>query len=194
MVWVKLDDKLHSNAKILDVGYEGAGLYALGLSYCGDHLTDGHIPDSWAKQHPKRLRDKLVKARLWQRTKTGYYVPDFTELNPTRAEIEAKRARQREGGRKGANTRWTQPSGENRSTHGLTHRYTHVESHGPDPTPKNNVEEDQHQPSREPPPRVCPICGVKERPGRPTDEHLTNVHWLEGKDLEKALEAATRAA
>ena len=41
MTWVKLDDGFYDNPKIVAVGFDGAGLYAMCLAYCGRHMTDG---------------------------------------------------------------------------------------------------------------------------------------------------------
>jgi hypothetical protein len=91
MVWVKLDDKFYSDPKILEVGLAGAGLYAMGLSYCGAHLTDGFIPDSWARSHDRRLRTKLVHGGLWKSVPGGYEVSGFTKFNPSRANVLSRR-------------------------------------------------------------------------------------------------------
>ena len=91
MVWVKLDDKFYSDPKILEVGLAGAGLYAMGLSYCGAHLTDGFIPDSWANRQDPRSRRKLVAKSLWKPVTGGYEVPGFTKFNPSRENVLKRR-------------------------------------------------------------------------------------------------------
>jgi hypothetical protein len=197
MVWVKLDDKFHSNAKVLDVGYAGAGLYALSLSYCGDQMTDGVVPASWAKQHPLKLRDQLVKAGLWEKTETGYEIPDFTELNPTRAELAAKREKQRDGGRRGALNRWkkepeapseiAQPIGDpmGEPTDKLI---------APNPNPNPKPKEPSAPRSKPRAPFKCQgnpeACGIDKQDEAAMRSHLEDVHWLEGE----ALEAAVRSA
>ena len=192
MPWVKLDDKYHSNPKVLNAGLAGAGLNSLSLSYCGDHMTDGFIPSAWAAPHPKTVRDKLVKVGLWKKVRGGYQIPDFTQLNPTKAEIEAKRAAQRAGGRLGAAKRWgDEPrttSANGKSTDRSTHRATHDESNSPDPTPKDKdlegdktTEPQTAAESREP---QCPLtdCGLTFPTWHRVREHLANVHWIEGDD------------
>jgi hypothetical protein len=107
MPWVLLDDGFHSNPKVLEVGNAGAGLYARALSYCGDHLTDGYVPMSWARTvAAPKLREQLVTAGLWAEDNGGYQIKDYLEVNPSRAEVEEMRAKKAEAGRKGAKKRW----------------------------------------------------------------------------------------
>lgn len=131
MSYVLLDDKFHSNEKTLEVGNAGAGLYSRALSYCGDHLTDGFVPLSWAREAgtPKLCRS-LTDAGLWVEVqpgaefhyvtddesytvsikKRGFFIPDFLSLNPSAQSVKARReelsAKRAEAGRKGAMKRW----------------------------------------------------------------------------------------
>lgn len=110
MPWVLLDDGFHSNPKVLAVGNAGAGLYARALSYCGDHLTDGYVPMSWARTAATaNLRQHLVDAGLWAEENGGYRIDDYLEVNPSRAEVEERRKKKAEAGRKGAEKRWQMP-------------------------------------------------------------------------------------
>jgi len=180
MVWVKLDDKFHSNEKVLDAGHAAAGLYAMSLSYCGDHLTDGRVPDAWANQHPKTLRDKLVKNALWKKVKGGYLIPDFNELNPTKAAVETKRSKQRAGGLKGAANRWKpdrviaqpkgQPMGSPKPKPNAPTRSTRSLDQVLVPTAEEKTPE-----------YVCPRpwCALVFQTARRLDEHIENVHWNE---------------
>lgn len=50
--WIKLDDGLHSHPKIIEawsIDRAGVGLHLRALSYA-DHLTDGHIRESWVAE------------------------------------------------------------------------------------------------------------------------------------------------
>jgi hypothetical protein len=51
MAWARLDDKFHSDPKILAAGNAAVGLYARSIAYCADHLTDGVVERTWAKQN-----------------------------------------------------------------------------------------------------------------------------------------------
>lgn len=107
MSWVFLDDKFHSNRKILRVGNAGAGVYARSLSYCGDHLTDGFVDEAWVRQAcSTSVRDRLVGEGLWVRVEGGFQIPDYLTLNPSREAVLEKRAKRSEAGKKGASKRW----------------------------------------------------------------------------------------
>jgi hypothetical protein len=117
-MWVKLDDKFHSNAKVYAVGNEGAGLYARALSYCADHLTDGFVPSAWVQSIANdKVAEKLTAARLWRPVDGGFFIDGYLELNPSKSEQQAKRAAKREAGRRGAEKRWA-----GSSTDGTSHR------------------------------------------------------------------------
>lgn len=169
MPFALLDDKFHSNPKILEVEDDGAGLYARALSYCADQLTDGFIPNSWARQSPAERLTKLVTHGLWIKVKKGervsitrtrarrgrlrelavtmpsdgYYIPDYLQENPSRNEVEEKRRKQSEGGALGASQRWTHQAADD-STHDRTHSSTHDISH--DMTHGSTYAEAMHQP------------------------------------------------
>lgn len=114
MSWVFLDDKFHSNRKILRVGNAGAGVYARSLSYCGDHLTDGFVDEAWVKQAcTAKVRDKLVAEGLWVKVDGGFEIPDYLTLNPSREDVLRRRAARSEAGKKGASKRWDSKSHSN---------------------------------------------------------------------------------
>lgn len=97
MSWVKLDDKFWGNPKVLAVGNEAAGAYARLLSFCGDHLTDGVVPDETARfiARPKVI-DRLAEFGFIRRRGEGWLIPDYLEFNPSKSSIEAKRRADRE--------------------------------------------------------------------------------------------------
>jgi len=123
--WVFLDDKFHSNRKILRVGNAGAGVYARSLSYCGDHLTDGFVDEAWVRQAcTPKLRDKLVAEGLWVKTQGGYEIPDYLTLNPSKESVISKRSARSKAGKIGASRRW-----DDGKSHGNCHSTSHSTSH-----------------------------------------------------------------
>lgn len=123
MSWVYLDDKFHSNQKVLEVGNDGAGLFCRALSYCGDHLTDGFVPLVWARTAGSaKLRTRLLEAGMWVEVcandwyeivakddtykieipSSGYFIPDYLMLNPSKARVLDKREKRAAAGRLGA--------------------------------------------------------------------------------------------
>lgn len=97
MTWVKLDDKWHGHPKVLAAGLAASGLYARALSYCGDYLTDGYVPDGWvAAAIVGERRDtpaRLEEVGLWERAADGrgWLIPDFLEYNPSSRDVRLER-------------------------------------------------------------------------------------------------------
>lgn len=130
MVWVKIDDSILDNPKIIRSGPVGFALHTAAITWCARNLTDGFVPEAKAKQllsktwnDPVREDGKeliwelnagsghcgmsadeviesvvrlLVHVGLWHEGvddygNHGYWLNDFTEFNPTRAEVLEKR-------------------------------------------------------------------------------------------------------
>lgn len=97
MTWAKLDDRFHSHPKVEEAGLAATGLYARSLSYAACHETDGQIPEAWVKkQGSPRLAARLTDLGLWERVEGGWLIPDFTEFNPSKAELAEQRKQWRE--------------------------------------------------------------------------------------------------
>jgi hypothetical protein len=125
MGWVALDDGFFANPKILAAGHAAAGLYAMGLSYCGKYLTDGFIPRAWLIGTPKKLAAQLVETGLWEEVDGGYFFPDYEEYNPSREKVEERR----QAASNAASTRWRKPQTDargnaNRNAKGIAQRIT----------------------------------------------------------------------
>lgn len=125
MGWVALDDGFFANPKILQAGHAAAGLYAMGLSYCGKYLTDGFIPSAWLIGTPKKLVTQLVDVGLWDQVEGGYFFPDYEEYNPSREKVEERR----QAASNAASSRWRKPQSDakgnaNRNAKGIAQRIT----------------------------------------------------------------------
>lgn len=102
--WAKLDDRFWMHPKIVMAGNESAGIFCRCLSYCGAYLTDGLIPEPVALSiaGSKKALDGVVNAGLLDRLESGgIYVRDYAHYNPLRAEVDDKREKRREAGRRG---------------------------------------------------------------------------------------------
>jgi hypothetical protein len=109
VVWLKIDDQQLMNAK-----YRGAGLYAravyeASLRWCASQENDGRIPAHMFnvlvalaeipgdEAHPAMQR--LVGLGLWDEAgeddPPGWLIHDWLVYQPSRAELLAKRARDR---------------------------------------------------------------------------------------------------
>lgn len=105
MSWAKLDDNFHSHPKIRAALTRDPGavaLHALAISYSANHETDGHIaewfPISVFPQERQRqcALDTLAEVGLWHPNGDGYLIHDYLNYNPSKSELEAKRADNRE--------------------------------------------------------------------------------------------------
>ena len=135
MPFALLDEKFHSNGKVLRAGLDGAGLFACALSYASDHQTDGFIPIEWAKMMASNaIQNKLTKTALWVVVTegsayeftlkdgtsytvacpgAGYLIPDYLEYNPTKEKVLELREKRAKAGAQGARKRWQKPPGLN---------------------------------------------------------------------------------
>jgi hypothetical protein len=123
MVWAKIDDAILDNPKVAKAGVFGFALHVAGIAWCCRNLSDGHVPCARVTSlltcdrvhfdvaNPLALidgpssmggdegldlllvADHLVVCGLWDRTEDGYEIHDFLLYNPSRAEVEKKRAK-----------------------------------------------------------------------------------------------------
>lgn len=98
--WVKLPTTFDGDFRLKD--YAVSGLYAHALAYCGQHLTDGHIPSSFVPKAARKLADQLVKDGLWDPEDSGWFIPGYldSQRQQSRQETEERRAEARERQRK----------------------------------------------------------------------------------------------
>jgi hypothetical protein len=93
MSWFKVDDGLHGHPKARAAGLSALGLWVVGGSFTSHQLLDGHVPawqvTSWAGG--KRAAEQLVEAGLWLPDSGGYQFHEWTQSNPTRAQVMAAR-------------------------------------------------------------------------------------------------------
>lgn len=100
MAWIKLDDQFTTNDKVMAAGKDGRELYISALCHCGKNLTDGFIAESTARQLAAIVEvydwasavSRLLEVGLWSTTDGGYLVNDYLEYNPSRDDVESRRA------------------------------------------------------------------------------------------------------
>lgn len=101
-MWFKSDDKFHSSKKLMSIPkrarFGAAGLWIVAGTWCGDQLTDGFVPDYMIDQWspPPSAPKALVDSGLWEIASGGYKFTKWAEYQPTKAEVEADRKRNRE--------------------------------------------------------------------------------------------------
>jgi hypothetical protein len=99
--WARIDDGFHAHPKVQAISLAASGLLVRAISYCAHYLTDGRIdpPFIRATAHGhvgrKALRE-LVDGGLLEPLEGGSYrVHDYLDFNPSRADVEAERDKQR---------------------------------------------------------------------------------------------------
>lgn len=102
MPWGKMDDKFHRNRKVRTLrkmpgGREALGVWTYWWSWCLDdpELT-GVVPRDELPEADVAAANLLVEVELWDLVSEGYKFHDFNDYNPTKDQVEAKRAADRE--------------------------------------------------------------------------------------------------
>lgn len=98
ITWFKVDDGLAFHVKALRAGNAALGLWVRAGAWCSQHLTDGEIPTDIALTLGEQEEvDRLVKVGLWEKVDDETYrFHDWFDSNPSRAEVEAARKRERD--------------------------------------------------------------------------------------------------
>lgn len=106
--WVRLDTQFPSNPKVLELTSQGrwraAFVYIASLAYCGQHGTDGYIPEACLLfiHATKKDAEELVKVGLWHTDIGGWSINGWSEF-----QISDEAAKKRsDDARKAAMKRW----------------------------------------------------------------------------------------
>jgi hypothetical protein len=120
MAWVRMDDKRALNKKLRAAGFAARGLDEAAIEWSAHEEDDGFISDEdvemLANMHgcsdSVPLTSALKTVGRWSRNnrKGGWHIKDYLDFNPSHADLESKRQRDRERKR--------------------THNGFHVESNG----------------------------------------------------------------
>ncbi len=144
MVWFKVDDGFASSRKVLSIPRTqraaAIGVWTLAGSWAAKELTDGVVPQYALDELgvTPRLSRALVEARLWlDHPEGGIVFKNWADFQPTRAEVEAERAKTAE-----RQARWRErhkgETGESRVSNAVTNgdvtRESRRESRRPVPT------------------------------------------------------------
>lgn len=103
-LYVKLQTEILTDPKILMAGPEGFTMWAKGLCYALQHLTDGFIPQESLQilgiglKKPEQIAKKLCELGLWKKVDGGYTVglDKWAKYQRTSEEVELKKAQNRE--------------------------------------------------------------------------------------------------
>ena len=81
MSWFRLDDKFHSNQKVIAARNAAVGLYVRCGTWSADQGTEGRIPSHVALMFGTKAEIARVSAAgLWQPTDYGYLIRFFASL------------------------------------------------------------------------------------------------------------------
>ena len=111
MAWFRVDDTFPMNVKSLSCSLNAIGLWTLAGAWSCQQLTDGAIPRSIVEAFASRVLEanvdgasiasELVASGLWDETPDGYQFHDWDDYQYTAKEVEDRRAKRAEAGRKG---------------------------------------------------------------------------------------------
>ena len=105
MSWFKTDDGFWCHRKLMRmsgaVRLLAAGAWVIAASWSSQQLTDGHVghadlPAIFPGVPPKLLTTairELVRQGLWEEADDGWQFHDWLARNPSRAQVEADRAK-----------------------------------------------------------------------------------------------------
>ena len=97
MAWFKVDDKFWSHPKVLLLSDSAVALWVRAGTYCAQQLLDGTVPARALRLlGTEEVADELVDAGLWTREEDGWKFHDWMDHQPSRAEVEERRERERD--------------------------------------------------------------------------------------------------
>lgn len=92
MPWFKVDDTFSHHAKVMAAGNAAIGLWVRAGAWSMQQLTDGFVPLHVARQLGTRPEAKrLVDAGLWIEKDDGYLFHEWSQRQPSRAQVQADR-------------------------------------------------------------------------------------------------------
>jgi hypothetical protein len=100
--YIRVDVLMPTNPKVCGLPLASRWLLIGFWCYCGQHLTDGFVPDKiWRANGRARERQPLLDHGFAERVTDGYQMHDYLEHQRSRAEVEALREKRRKAGRRG---------------------------------------------------------------------------------------------
>ena len=99
MTWFRLDDSTYDHPKIVQLSDGAFRLWVIAGLYSARHLTDGIITTGTLRvlQAKSKHCDELWTAGLWERVpEGGYRFHDWLHYQPSREEVQRRRAHERE--------------------------------------------------------------------------------------------------
>jgi len=102
VTWFRVDDRLGQSRKVLSIRrsmrLQAVGLWALAGAWSAGEELDGFVPEYMVEElgGDEDLAAALVASGLWETEGDGYQFANWGEWQPTREELDAKRAAERD--------------------------------------------------------------------------------------------------
>lgn len=96
MAYVRLDDSVMDNPKMLALSDRAFRGWVWGLCYAQRHLTDGFLPLGALTASVKRGTPELMKRGLWEVADGGFQIHDYLEYQDSKAVVESRKASARD--------------------------------------------------------------------------------------------------
>ena len=107
MAWFKADDRIMEHHKFITArakgGHSVIGVWFHAGTWANGQMTDGFIPESWALlNNAENEAQILVEVGLWvEDSRGGWQMHDYSDYQPSRADLEAKSQQKRTAGQAG---------------------------------------------------------------------------------------------
>lgn len=129
--WIRIDDTMPDNPKIVAAGGCAAWLYTCSIAYSSRNLTDGFIPTGIASRltdfdNTAELAARLVTVGLWKTVEGGWQIHDYAEHQRTAAEIEVQRSEARDRQARSRNSRPARTKPETPATSSQVNPMSHT--------------------------------------------------------------------
>ena len=137
-MWVRLDDAILDNPKIIAVGFRGLALHVAAITWCARNDSRGLLPKVKLGgllhdlEDPDAVRMRLVAAGLWHDRGDAWELHDFQHYNPAGVSLVQRRLQRQRAGAKRAQTAKRNENGTFSPAH---NQRPSSKSNGPVPVP-----------------------------------------------------------
>ena len=163
-MWFKVDDGFCMNPKTAMLSNDATALWLRSGTWAAQQLTKGRVPANMIPMF--RCSDdsvqELCDAGLWEydADKDEYVFHDWADYQPDGDEVDAKRRKRSEAGKKGASRRWKKPENGKNSKPMANAWQTDGKCHG---KPMANAWQDDGKPMANACPVPVPVPEKKEK-------------------------------
>ena len=164
-MWFKVDDGFCMNPKTAMLSNDATALWLRSGTWAAQQLTKGRVPANMIPMF--RCSDdsvqELCDAGLWEydADKDEYVFHDWADYQPDGDEVDAKRRKRSEAGKKGASRRWKKPENGKPMANAMANAWqTDGKCHG---EPMANAWQDDGKPMANACPVPVPVPEKKEK-------------------------------